>query len=282
MKYVQFKISINDDYQEALIAELEEMDFEGYRQFDDEMIAYISQKNIQIGDRERIEQLLAVYPGQNFIQTEKIEEEKNWNSEWEQTIQPQKIGKFLVRPTWVNKQAAEGQILLEIDPKMAFGTGYHATTRLLLKMLPQFIKEGDTVLDAGTGTGILAIAAVKIGAKKVIAFDTDERSVLNATENVFLNGVNKAVEIKHGSLETAQGEEKFDVILVNINKNAIKEMIAGFSKLLNRSGVLLLSGLLKRDEEDIKNKLRQYALKPIKTKLQEEWLAICAKKQVAR
>lgn len=101
------------------------------------------------------------------------------------TIQPQSIGKFLIRPSWLNTKPEENQILLEIDPKMAFGTGYHATTRLMLKMLPKLIHGGEKVLDAGTGTGILAIAAAKLGTEKVIAFDNENTSVQNDAKQTY-------------------------------------------------------------------------------------------------
>ncbi len=291
MKTIQLTISINEKYQEALIAELEEMEFEGYQQFDDELIAFISQKNFHIGDRERIERLLAVYPGKNFIQAEKPVEERNWNSEWEQTIQSQEIGSFLVKPTWVNRKPEEGQILLEIDPKMAFGTGCHATTRLMLKMVPEYIKPQSKVLDAGTGTGILAIAAAKSGAEKIIAFDMDERSVQNASENILLNEEVDKVEIRQGSIETickadslgrrslgAGGLPDFDVILANINKNTIFEMLPAFSKMLTEEGTLLLSGILKQDEPEVKHHLKQNELKFVKAKQEKEWLVVCASK----
>lgn len=278
MKYLQFKISIENNYQEPLIAELEEMDFEGYQQLDYELIAYIPQENIQIGDRKRIEQLLAAYPGQNFIQTEKTVKEKNWNREWEKTIRPQTVGNFLIRPTWLKTKPEENQILLEVDPKMAFGNGYHATTKLILQILPKFIEKGYKVLDAGTGTGILAIAAAKLGASKITAFDTNQWSVENAKENILLNKVKERVEVSHGSIETVKEGEMFDTVWANINRNSILEMIPAFSKMLNKEGFILVSGFLKKDQEAVSRRLKENGLKPIKAEQQEEWIAACAKK----
>lgn len=278
VKTVKLAISIDEEYQEALVSELEEMGFEGYQLFDDELIAYIQQKNFQIGDRERIEQLLGVYPGSNFVQTEQIVEERNWNREWEKTIQPKIIDCFLVKPTWSKKQADKDKIVLEVDPKMAFGTGCHATTGLMLKMLSDLISPGQKVLDAGTGTGILAIAAAKLGAERVIAFDNDNWSVQNARENILLNEVEKKVEIRQGSIETVIQEENFDAILVNINKNTIIEMLEAFKKLLSEEGFMLLSGLLKKDEPDINGKLKKNGLKLIKIEQEQEWIAIHASK----
>lgn len=279
MKHIQFSISVDEEYQEPLIAELEQIGFEGYQQLDEELVAYISQSDLQIGDREHIEQLLAVYPGNNFIQTEEIVNQQNWNREWEKTIDTVVVGDFLIKPTWSTEPVKANQILLEIDPKMAFGTGYHATTRLMLKMLSQIDLTDKSILDAGTGTGILAIAAVKRGAESVIAFDIDEWSIKNTQENILINKVDNKIDVREGSIEVVE-EEKFDIILANINKNTIISFLNSFSKQMNSSGILLLSGFLNDDEQEIKDHLKRNNLKLVKTVEEEEWLAVVAKKGI--
>lgn len=279
MKHIQFSISVDEEYQEPLIAELEQIGFEGYQQLDEELVAYISQSDLQIGDREHIEQLLAVYPGNNFIQTEEIVNQQNWNREWEKTIDTVVVGDFLIKPTWSTEPVKANQILLEIDPKMAFGTGYHATTRLMLKMLSQIDLTDKSILDAGTGTGILAIAAVKRGAKSVIAFDIDEWSIKNIQENILINKVDNKIDVREGSIEVVE-EEKFDIILANINKNTIISFLNSFSKQMNSSGILLLSGFLNDDEQEIKDHLKRNNLKLVKTVEEEEWLSVVAKKGI--
>lgn len=278
MKHIQFSISVDEEYQEPLIAELEQIGFEGYQQLDEELVAYISQSDLQIGDREHIEQLLAVYPGNNFIQTEEIVNQQNWNREWEKTIDTVVVGDFLIKPTWSTEPVKANQILLEIDPKMAFGTGYHATTRLMLKMLSQIDLTDKSILDAGTGTGILAIAAVKRGAKSVIAFDIDEWSIKNTQENILINKVDNKIDVREGSIEVVK--EKFDIILANINKNTIISFLNSFSKQMNSSGILLLSGFLNDDEQEIKDHLKRNNLKLVKTVEEEEWLSVVAKKGI--
>lgn len=278
MQHIKLIISISENYQEALIAELDELGFEGYQQFDNEIFAFVQKKDFEIGDRERIHHLLAVYPGDNFVQTEEIVAEQNWNLEWEKSIKPQSIGPFLVKPTWLNKKPENDQILLEIDPKMAFGTGYHATTRLMLMQLPDLITPDITILDAGTGTGILAIAAVKLGAAKVVAFDNDEWSIKNTKENLFLNTTKEQVDVRLGSIEVVKADETFDVILANINKNIILKMLKPFQERLKPKGMLLLSGLLKTDEKELKQRLNENGLLPLRIKQEEEWIAILAEK----
>ena len=145
---------------------------------------------------------------------------------------------------------------------MAFGTGYHATTRVMLEWLPEVIEEGDKVLDAGTGTGILAIAALKLGAKSAFGFDIDEWSETNAHENILLNEVEN-FDVKLGSTEVIPEGEKYDVILANINRNALIDLVPVLLTFLNEGGKLLLSGLLEEDEPVI---LKQDSLQKLNHK----------------
>jgi ribosomal protein L11 methyltransferase len=186
--YLKLTIRIPDPYHENLIAELLDLDFEGFEQLDNRLEAYIPKSRFNDVSREYIEQVLMAYPAEGYVETEEIEE-KNWNETWEKTIQPQSVGRFFIKPTWSSEKPPSGHILLEIDPKLSFGTGYHATTRLILEKLSSINLDGKSILDAGTGTGVLAIAAAKMGAKHVFAFDIDEWSKINATENVLLNQV---------------------------------------------------------------------------------------------
>jgi ribosomal protein L11 methyltransferase len=254
------------------------MEFDSFQQLHDELITYIPKEQFQIGDRERIERLLAAFPGEVYVRSEEIVADQNWNMEWEKTIQAQEIGPFLVRPTWSTATPEADQILLEIDPKMSFGTGYHETTRLMLKQLSIIINKGDLILDAGTGTGILAIASIKLGAKKVIGFDTDDWSITNASENILLNKVADKIDIKKGSMEVIKGEILYDCILANIERNTITEMLPNFSSHLKKEGTLLISGILEDDEELVIGKLNKNNFEHIETMQENEWIAIWAKK----
>lgn len=278
MEYVELRISLNDDFHELLIAELFDLDFEGFEQEDDLLVATIPTNRFDDSKREEIEKKLMAFGGEPSILSEKIIAPQNWNLEWERTIKPQIIGKFYVHPTWSGFDSdIEDKIELMIDPKMAFGTGYHATTRVMLEWMPEVIKEDDAVLDAGTGTGILAIAALKLGARSAFGFDIDEWSETNARENILLNEVDN-FEVKLGSTEVIPDGEKYDVILANINRNALIELIPGLLRFLNEGGRLLLSGLL---EEDEKTMLEQPALKELShkgTRQHDEWIALLFKK----
>jgi ribosomal protein L11 methyltransferase len=274
MEYVELRISLEDDFHELLIAELFDLDFEGFEQEDDLLVATIPTQRFDDTKREGIEKMLMKFGGESSVLSEKIIPDQKWNEAWEKTIQPQIIGEFYVHPTWSASVPDTGdKIELIIDPKMAFGTGYHATTRVMLEWLPEVIEEGDKVLDAGTGTGILAIAALKLGAKSAFGFDIDEWSETNAHENILLNEVEN-FDVKLGSTEVIPEGEKYDVILANINRNALIDLVPVLLTFLNDGGKLLLSGLLVEDEPVI---LKQKSLQKLNhkgTHQHKEWIAI--------
>lgn len=277
MDYIRIYIAITDEFQELLIAELFDMDFEGFEEEEDRIIASIAAKNFDDYKREEIERILLHYGDDAYIEREEIVAPQNWNANWEQSIEPQTIGRFYVRPTWGEAYHGEEFIELLIDPKMAFGTGYHATTRLLLEWIPEVVKGNEEVLDAGTGTGILAIAALKAGAEQAFGFDIDEWSEDNARENMALNNIDK-FEVKLGSIETIPSEKEYDLILANINRNALMELIPELNKYLKPGGKLLLSGLLEADEPTILEITDKQLLTHVATRQQQEWIAILLRK----
>jgi len=276
MKYIKLVIEIKEDYQEPLIAELFDMGFDGFEQHELVLVGYISKEEFSIGDREYIEQLLAGFPGHAYIQSEEIVAEQNWNEQWEQTVRAQQIGRFFVKPTWSAEKVPEESILLEIDPKMSFGTGYHETTRLILNMLPKLVDPGAQMIDARTNTGILSIAAIKLGAKHALAFDIDEWSIQNARENILLNGVGEKITIKKGSSEVIPAKTKVDLLLANIEKNTILKLLPDFIRALEPGGDLVLSGLLQTDQEVISDRLSERA-QVVNIQQENEWIAVHAR-----
>jgi ribosomal protein L11 methyltransferase len=274
MDYIELRISVKDDFHELLIAELFERDFEGFEQDDDLLIATIPATRFDDSKREEIERIVMALGVESSILSETVIGPQNWNEEWERTIQPQTIGKFYVHPTWKSFDGDLGdKIDLLIDPKMAFGTGYHATTRVMLEWLPEVVSNNDKVLDAGTGTGILAIAALKLGAQSAFGFDIDEWSETNAKENILLNEVDN-FEVKLGSTEVIPKGENYDLILANINRNALIELLPELVTHLSVNGKILLSGLLEEDEEAIRSLDSVSRLRYVDTRQHGEWIAI--------
>lgn len=277
MNYLKLTISVDSEYQEYFISELLDLDFYGFEQMDDQLVAFVEKPRFNDSSREYIEQLVIAFPGAESMEMEEVKEE-NWNRTWEKSIEPQVVGTFLVRPTWSLKEPESGQILLEIDPKMSFGTGYHATTRLMLRYLQRLNCENKTVLDAGTGTGILAIAALKLGAKSAVGFDFDSWSEQNAVENALINDVQSRFEIRLGSFEQIKEKENFDLTLANINRNVIIEFLPKLVEATKPGGTLCLSGLMDSDEDRIRNEVKKYPLKIMNVEREEEWVLFQLKK----
>jgi ribosomal protein L11 methyltransferase len=278
MSYLKFIFTIPEHVHEHFIAELMDMDFYGFEQFDNELIAYVEKRRFNDSNREQIEQLTALFPNCSVREMDEIEEE-NWNQTWEKTIQPQSIGAFLVKPTWSNVEPEKNQILLVIDPKMAFGTGYHATTRLALRKVSEISCSGLNVMDAGTGTGILSIAAIKKGASHVVGFDTDPWSESNAVENTYINGVQDSFEVRFGGIEQIKEGERFDLSLANINRNVILEILQFLADHTRPGGHIVITGLLDTDEEIIRKKLEGLPVSVLDMTREDEWILFHLKRK---
>lgn len=278
MEYIRLEISIPDAFQEIFISEFFDMDFSGFEQLGDRLIAYIPAKSFNDTDREMIQQWLQSQNGNIHIISETTEATRDYNEEWEKSIQPILVGDFFIRPTWSKEQIPVEAVLLEIDPKMAFGTGYHATTRLVLQNMPLYVGSGTRILDVGTGTGILSIAALKKGAGSALGFDIDEWSFNNAMENAVINGVAEHFEIRSGSFEVINEDEIFDLILANVNRNALLDMADNLTGHLKEGGVLMLSGLLSGEKEMILRNRKFGSLIQIGEDQEGEWIVMIFRK----
>lgn len=184
-------------------------------------------------------------PGESELTITEMEE-NDWENSWKQYYKPTKVGKeIVIVPTWEDYTPEAGEILIQMDPGMAFGTGTHETTQLCVAKLEETVKAGDTVLDIGCGTGILSIVAEELGAGKVVAVDFDPVAVKVAGENVVRNGADKVVEIREGNLtEVIRPEEKADVVVANILAEAIIELSATVDQFLKPAGYFISSGII--------------------------------------
>jgi ribosomal protein L11 methyltransferase len=207
------------------------------------------------------------------IETE-ILEDQNWNKLWEKSREVIKVSeRIVIKPTFKNYTAKENEIVLTIAPKMSFGTGEHQTTKLVLRLLEKFVKPGMKVLDVGSGTGILAIAAVKLGAAKAVAVDFDEICLENCKENCILNNVNNSVEVVTGEIDDVKDKD-FDLILANIQKNVLLEITQKIKAKLNQNGIVILSGLLESDKTAIEEKYHSLGFITEQVEQMEEWIAV--------
>jgi ribosomal protein L11 methyltransferase len=206
--------------------------------------------------------------------------EQDWGENWKRFFKPvQATSTFVVKPPWSKIRLKKNQIPVDIYPAMAFGTGTHATTRLCLKALERRSgKKGISVLDVGTGSGILSIAAARLGAHEVLGLDIDGAAVKNARENVERNRVSDIVKIRKGRIGDIQ--EKFDRIVANIDFKNLKRMRRSLIRHLRGQGFLILSGILMKEEERIRRHyLETGLLRWMETDREGEWACLIFKKR---
>ena len=254
MNHLQVTIPAADPaLQEMLIALLSTIGYEGFEQQDDALQAFIPEAQF---DAEALDQLLQGVPGRLPQPGARLSystvrlEERNWNEEWEKNFQPVQVEGFCAIRAHFHAPVRGVIHELVITPKMSFGTGHHATTYMMLQAMKDLDFQGRRVLDFGTGTGVLAILAERLGARQVLAIDNDDWSIDNASENVAANHCTRITVRKYDSIPAG---EPFDVILANINKHVIVSQLAVMEQQLAPEGVILLSGLLTTDIEDIEN-----------------------------
>ncbi len=178
--------------------------------------------------------------------------EENWNELWEKGREVIRVSdKFVIKPTFKDYKAQQGEMVVTIDPKMSFGTGEHQSTKLVIKMLEKFVRPGIRLLDVGSGTGILSIAAIKMGAAEAVAVDSDERCYENCKENCELNSVTGKVKIVKGEISDLK-EDNFDLIIANIQKDVLLDIADQIREKIKPNGIVILSGLIIKDAKDIK------------------------------
>ncbi len=275
MKTVELTLCVAEEPREMLVAALADLDCYAFVHEADSLKAYLPADQWNAAKRTLVERWLADAGG---TLTEHHIEPQNWNEQWERSIQPLAVGPFLIKPTWAAPPPAHAdKIVLEIDPKMSFGTGYHESTRLVLRLLPTLITGGERVLDAGTGTGILAIAAVKLGAGAALAFDPDPWTFDNARENIALNGVAAQVTFRPGTLADVP-ETGFDLILANINRSVLLELLPAFAEKSRPGGHVILAGLLQTDRPLILEAAADTALTPDREATENEWWSVVFRK----
>lgn len=203
--------------------------------------------------------------------------ESDWANEWKKYYKPTKIGKkIVVKPSWEEYQQEEGDLIIELDPGMAFGTGTHETTSMCIRELENYVDDTKTVFDIGCGSGILAIAAAKLGAKEVVAGDLDEVAVKVSKENCEINHVSDKVTVKHGSLFEVV-DSKADVIVANIIADIIKILAKDVSKFLNEDGVFISSGIILAKIDEVCESLTENGFEIVKVERLGEWSAIVSK-----
>ena len=246
MDYVEVEVEFSDlhPWRDILISRMAEKGFESFVETKTTLKSYIPEGNFSTVDLSKLTDLEGVSSVKhNIIQ------DQNWNAKWEENFDPVFVEKKLVIKAPFHSTEFDAELVLTIQPQMSFGTGHHQTTWLMCLRLFDMELDGKTVLDMGTGTGVLAILAEKRGATDVLAPDIDEWSFRNANENVSLNNCDK-IEVVLGDHQTI-GNKTFDVVIANINKNVLIEQFSVYSKCVNSSGKLLISGFFTTDQDEL-------------------------------
>jgi ribosomal protein L11 methyltransferase len=264
--HVEIKIkNITGEKSEILIAELNELGFDGFEEGENLLVAFIEEEKF---DEDELKQVTSTY---HLSYEKNIIQQKNWNEEWEKNFAPVILDDFVAIRADFHQPIKTVQHEIIITPKMSFGTGHHATTHLMIQQMREMDFKNRTVFDFGTGTGILAILSEKLGAKNIVAIDNDEWSINNAKENIQRNSC-KNIQLQLSN--APPGEKKFDVVLANINKNIILEYLKGLKNLMLENAQLLVCGLLIEDEHDVIDESIKQGLKLVNTISRGKWISI--------
>lgn len=228
--------------------------------------------------RESVENLkeFGLNVGQATIELAEVEEE-DWANNWKQYYKPVFIGqRLLVRPLWEKVDTADERVVIDIDPGMAFGTGTHASTSMSLQLLEQYLQPGYEVFDVGTGSGILAIAAAKLGANSVLALDKDEMATRVAVRNIALNGLSDRITVKTNDLLVGVTKH-CDLLVANITAGILVRLIPMARDAIRGSGPIILSGIITQRELEVQRTLVENSFVVVDRLQQDEWVALVAR-----
>ncbi|MCX6153412.1 MAG: 50S ribosomal protein L11 methyltransferase [Candidatus Kapabacteria bacterium] len=276
-QYYNLHFKVMEEDFELFAGAVADFPFKGIEERNDELVICFEEpdysKNLKY---EILEEAKKYIPEISFISEENITE-RNWNEEWESHVEAIRVNENIaILPQWrVNEFDCPIKII--INPKMSFGTGHHASTRLACRLAEKYVKTRPFWLDVGCGTGVLAILAKKLGAIRVFAFDNNDWAFENAKENLELNGEGDSIELDLLDIDTLALPQA-DGILANLNRNLILESLAKFSESLkSKKGLLIIAGILVFDREEIETALKSNNFTVLEFIVEEEWISFCAK-----
>ncbi len=226
-----------------------------------------------------LDRLRAAYPGYGSLIVESSEiPDEDWSESWKANYHPMRAGEHLViKPSWEPYDPLPGDHIIELDPGMAFGSGYHDTTMLCLSLLEKYLRPGDRVIDLGTGSGILALGAALCGAESVLAVDIDPDAVRVAKQNIAHHHLEARIQVREGNL-LEQAEETCDVCVANIIADLICSAAAPLKDHIHPGGLLICSGIILERTEEVREHLLRAGYEILEKKSTEEWTAFCARR----
>ena len=270
MSYNKFLFDVSPALKEALLGLLSDLPFEAFEETESGITAYLPENVVPSSLDHQLADLYSILA---FAYKVEAMENVNWNAVWESNFEPVRVKDFCgvrasFHPTF--EPAVEHEIV--IDPKMAFGTGHHATTHLVIAMMQNMELHGHHVLDYGCGTGILAILASRLGAAKLDAVDIELPSYENTIENLKINQINN-VSVFHGTLDVVP-VGSYQTILANINRNVILQSLEALYSRLPSGGRLIISGFLKEDEEKMSEAIKSHGFELFRTAEKDQWIGM--------
>lgn len=274
MDYLELSITVTprDPWTEILTVELAELGFDSFVETEEGVLAYGAVSNVNM-DTIVSETLIANKSDEYKIDfTEKVIPHQNWNAVWESDFHPVEVKDYLTIVAPFHSKEDKKGMIIEIQPQMSFGTGHHQTTWLMANALFELESMPSNILDMGSGTGVLAIIAEKLGAKEILAIDIEDWSVENAIENAERNQC-KNIDVKCGNVDLLINQ-KFGLIIANINKNVLTSHMEQYALSLEKEGILLLSGFFESDVADLVNFASQFGLEKIEVYSKETWAGI--------
>ena len=274
MKYFEVSCEIrpfSEDAADVLSAQLAEIGFESFSQTESGLLAYIQQSAWNEDEMRQVVRNFCL-PEVEIRYTKAEAPDEDWNQVWEEEgFQPVLVSDEIVVHDVKHADVPQVKYDIVITPRLAFGTGSHETTRLILRTLAQLDLKGKHVIDAGTGTGILAIMAIKRGAASVFAYDIDEWSVENTKDNLLLNKIYKNVNVEVGASYMLKGQPKADLLIANINRNILLEDLPQFAKVVKDKGKMILSGFYQPDVDTLTEAALQHGFFPINMECEGDW-----------
>jgi len=269
--YIQIEMFPPDaETGDILLARLQEaLEVQGFELIGNAIVMYIDQDHF---DEKIFKKILSI---NNIKYNKSILYNRNWNEEWEASFTPVVIEDFVAVRAGFHQKQPGVRYDIAITPKMSFGTGHHATTYMMLESLRQFDPAGKSVIDFGTGTGVLAILAAKMGAAKIMAIDNDDWCIENAAENIAANNCS-VIQLQKADQFPSTGV--WDIILANINLNVILDNFQALGSSMNRHSILIISGILKEDIEKLTVAAQSCKLVPEISAEKNNWLCVAFKK----
>ncbi len=263
--YIEVHITgLSIETKDILIARLADLGYYGFLEEEDNLKAYINKTQFCGEGLNELSQKMS------FAFTTSEIPEINWNAQWESSFEPVLVDDFVAVRADFHNVVKNVEYEIVITPKMSFGTGHHATTFLMMREMKNHVWLNKTVLDFGTGTGILAILAAKLGAARITAIDNDPWCIENGHENLLRNGVLNVEMVLSGELTP---QKTFDIILANINKHILLQHAQVLIDSLPKGGKLIMSGLLENDLKEIKQAYLRLG-EPLNIRTKNNWLLI--------